>query len=95
VKIGAHQAIGLSDDPADRVPDIIEENCVGCNLCSLICPVEKCLTMVRKDAGHEHLTWKERTVHDDVPTHFNDQRGGGVGHYVPEPKEAIAYRLKD
>lgn len=92
---GAHQAIGLADDLANRKPHIIEENCVGCNLCSLVCPVENCITMVRRDDGKEHLTWKQRTVNDDVPTTFDDKRGGGVGHYIPEPREAIAYRLKD
>jgi len=91
---GAHQAIGLADDIANRKPHIIEENCVGCNLCSLVCPVENCITMVRRDDGTQHLTWKQRTVNDDVPTTFDDQRGGGVGHYIPEPREAIAYRLK-
>src|SRR4029077_12679095 len=55
---GAHQAIGLPDDPENRIPYIIEENCVGCNLCSLVCPVEGCITMDRKDSGTEQITWK-------------------------------------
>ncbi len=84
---GAHQAIGLVE--GSRVPEIIEENCVGCNLCSLVCPVEDCITMVRRDDGSEDLTWAERTAAGDIPNTFNDQRGGGVGHYVPEPKEGL------
>ncbi|MCP4440739.1 MAG: NAD-dependent dihydropyrimidine dehydrogenase subunit PreA [Aureispira sp.] len=89
---GAHQAIGLSGTEENRVPHIIEDNCVGCNLCSLVCPVEDCITMVRMDDGTEHKTWKERLIEGSAPTTFNDQRGGGVGHYVPEPKEALKKR---
>jgi len=89
---GAHQAIGLSGTEENRIPSIIEDNCVGCNLCSLVCPVEDCITMVRMDDGTEHKTWKERLAEGSAPTTFNDQRGGGVGHYVPEPKEALKKR---
>ncbi len=84
---GAHQAIGLRED--SRVPYVIEENCVGCNLCSLVCPVEDCITMERKDDGQQHLTWKERTAQGDVPTTFNDPLAGGLGHWVPDPKDAL------
>lgn len=85
---GAHQAIGLPDE--GRVPYIIEENCVGCNLCSLVCPVEECITMVRKDDITKPMeTWQDYTQNDKAPTTFNDQRGGGVGHWVPEPSSAL------
>jgi dihydropyrimidine dehydrogenase (NAD+) subunit PreA len=63
-------------------------------LCSLVCPVENCISMVRKDDGIEQLTWKERTDKGDIPVGFNDKLAGGIGHHIPEPKEAIAYRLK-
>jgi dihydropyrimidine dehydrogenase (NAD+) subunit PreA len=86
---GAHQAIGLSNDPANRIPHIIEENCVGCNLCSLVCPVEGCITMERRDDGKESLTWKERTLAGNIPTKFNDNLAGGLHHWVPKPDEAL------
>jgi len=93
---GAHQAIGLTEE--GRVPHIIEDNCVGCNLCSLVCPVEECITMERRDDGKAHVTWKDRTASDDIPTTFNDQRGGGVGHYIPSPADALKknekYKIK-
>ncbi|NND71293.1 MAG: NAD-dependent dihydropyrimidine dehydrogenase subunit PreA [Rhodothermales bacterium] len=85
---GAHQAIGLPEGNG-RVPFIIEENCVGCNLCSLVCPVESCITMVRRDDAESVTTWSDRVAAGTAPTSFNDQRGGGVGHYVPEPSKGI------
>jgi dihydropyrimidine dehydrogenase (NAD+) subunit PreA len=91
---GAHQAIGLPENQDSRIPHIIEENCVGCNLCSIVCPVENCITMVRKDENKEVINWKERTNQGNIPISFNDKLAGGVGHHIPEPKEAIAYRLK-
>src|SRR2546421_1093500 len=35
--------------PATRVPKVDEHECVGCNLCWLVCPVENCISMVRID----------------------------------------------
>ncbi len=87
---GAHQAIGLHAD--SRVPHIIEENCVGCNLCSLVCPVENCITMERRDDGSAQVTWIDRTASGDIPNSFNDPRGGGVGHYIPKPTDALRKR---
>ena len=86
---GAHQAIGLSDDIINRKPHIIEENCVGCNLCSVVCPVEDCITMERRDNGAENLTWKERTLEGNIPKTFNDDLAGGLHHWVPEPIDAL------
>ena len=86
---GAHQAIKLSGDGNNRVPEIIEENCVGCNLCSIVCPVEDCITMVRKDDGSEAVTWNERTNAGTIPTTFDDDLAGGLGHYVPDPTDAL------
>jgi len=86
---GAHQAIKLEQENGNRIPVIIEENCVGCNLCALVCPMDKCITMVRKDDGKDSTTWKERTDEGNIPTTFNDPLAGGVAHHIPEPKEAL------
>jgi dihydropyrimidine dehydrogenase (NAD+) subunit PreA len=45
----------------ERIPRVDETECVGCNLCSLVCPVEQCITMERVDAGLAAETWDERT----------------------------------
>jgi dihydropyrimidine dehydrogenase (NAD+) subunit PreA len=47
--------------PIDRIPRVDETECVGCNLCSLVCPVDQCITMVRVDSGVPAETWEERT----------------------------------
>ncbi len=36
---------------APHVPHVDEEECVGCNLCSLVCPVEECITMEKVETG--------------------------------------------
>ncbi len=38
----SHQAISMSPD---RVFEVIDEECVACNLCVDVCPVESCITM--------------------------------------------------
>jgi dihydropyrimidine dehydrogenase (NAD+) subunit PreA len=47
--------------PLARIPRVDETECVGCNLCSLVCPVDECITMVRVDSGVAAETWDERT----------------------------------
>ncbi|MFT4961357.1 MAG: dihydropyrimidine dehydrogenase (NAD+) subunit PreA, partial [Paracoccaceae bacterium] len=44
----SHQAISMSED---RVFEVIDEECVACNLCVEVCPVENCITMVEMAAG--------------------------------------------
>jgi len=44
-----------------RVPHVDEDECVGCNLCWLVCPVEDCITMERVDTGLAAESWEQRT----------------------------------
>ena len=45
-----------------RIPRVDETECVGCNLCSLVCPVEDCITMVEVPTGLAAETWEQRTA---------------------------------
>ncbi len=44
----SHQAISMSED---RVFEVKDEECVACNLCVNVCPVEGCITMERLAPG--------------------------------------------
>ncbi len=48
--------------PLERIPRVDEDECVGCNLCSLVCPVDGCITMDRIDNSLPPQTWEERTA---------------------------------
>jgi dihydropyrimidine dehydrogenase (NAD+) subunit PreA len=41
---GAYGAVEIG---SDRTPRILEDRCQGCSLCSLVCPVEGAIDMVR------------------------------------------------
>jgi dihydropyrimidine dehydrogenase (NAD+) subunit PreA len=48
--------------PLARIPRIDESECVGCNLCMLVCPVDECITMKRVDTGVAAETWAQRSA---------------------------------
>jgi dihydropyrimidine dehydrogenase (NAD+) subunit PreA len=53
----SHQAIKAERKGSDRVYTVVDQECVGCNLCMLVCPVDTCITMKRVDNGKPYLTW--------------------------------------
>jgi dihydropyrimidine dehydrogenase (NAD+) subunit PreA len=68
----SHQAIAMSPE---RVFTVIDAECVACNLCIDVCPVEDCITMERLSAGEvdprtgltvsdDHADW---TTHPNNP----------------------------
>jgi len=58
----AHQAI-MQEKDGKRHFEVIDAECVGCNLCMHVCPVDECITMHRVDAGG-HADW---TTHPNNP----------------------------
>ncbi len=47
--------------PLARIPRVDESECVGCNLCFLVCPVEGCITMEPVDTHLPSESWEQRT----------------------------------
>ena len=67
----SHQAISMSED---RVFEVIDAECVACNLCVNVCPVEACITMEEMAAGAvDPRTGLEVQAHPaDWTTHPNN-----------------------
>jgi len=42
-----------------HVPQILEDECVGCNLCAMVCPVPGCISMVEVRNGRPPMSWKQ------------------------------------
>jgi dihydropyrimidine dehydrogenase (NAD+) subunit PreA len=47
--------------PLERIPRVDDLECVGCNLCALVCPVEGCITMDQVDTHLPPESWDERS----------------------------------
>jgi len=67
----SHQAISMSDD---RKFTVIDEECVACNLCVNVCPVDNCITMEPMNVGDiDPRTGKTiEDEHADWTTHPNN-----------------------
>jgi dihydropyrimidine dehydrogenase (NAD+) subunit PreA len=53
----AHQAIAALRVDGGRRYEVIDKECVGCNLCMYVCPVEDCITMQQAGGGKPYLNW--------------------------------------
>jgi dihydropyrimidine dehydrogenase (NAD+) subunit PreA len=47
--------------PPERIPHVDEEECVGCNLCWLVCPAPGSITMEKVPLGKDSESWHQRT----------------------------------
>jgi dihydropyrimidine dehydrogenase (NAD+) subunit PreA len=55
----SHQAIAALREGGARRYEVIDAECVGCNLCAHVCPVDGCITMVPQPARAPRVTWAE------------------------------------
>ncbi|WP_457653619.1 NAD-dependent dihydropyrimidine dehydrogenase subunit PreA [Rhodocaloribacter sp.] len=56
---GGHEVIAGAGAGYVNLYEINQETCVGCNLCSLVCPVSGCITMKEVPSSIPHMTWRE------------------------------------
>ena len=61
-KLDAGATHGYSVTPLARIPRVDEAECVGCNLCALVCPVENCITMEQVENGLPFQSWEQRAA---------------------------------
>lgn len=59
----SHQAITKEKD-GKRYFDVVDSECVGCNLCMIACPVPQCITMEAVDTDRPYTNW---TTHPNNP----------------------------
>ncbi len=55
----SHQAIAASKQNGGRRYEVIDKECVGCNLCMHVCPVEGCISMVEVENGKGYMNWTQ------------------------------------
>jgi dihydropyrimidine dehydrogenase (NAD+) subunit PreA len=82
----SHQAITKEKD-GRRHFEIIEEECVGCNLCVVVCPIDDCISLVPLREGEidkrtgllvgGHRNWTE---HPNNPMAVNPRGPAGATH---------------
>lgn len=54
----SHQAIRIDEKPdGGKLFTVIDDDCVGCNLCYHVCPTPDCITMVAVDTDRPYLNW--------------------------------------
>ena len=59
----AHQAIRIGAAPGGRRTfTVVNDECVGCNLCLHVCPVENCIEMKPVANGLAPVTWPEHPL---------------------------------
>jgi dihydropyrimidine dehydrogenase (NAD+) subunit PreA len=77
----SHQAITATKD-GRRHFEVIDSECVGCNLCVNVCPVEDCITMERLTTGVDPHTGAPATGYANWTQHRNNPMAK-----TPEPAE--------
>ncbi len=73
-EIAAERLAASTGGELYRIPWVDETECVGCNLCNLVCPVEGCITMEEARRAEDEDTWNARVAsgRDKVPGSLAD-----------------------
>jgi dihydropyrimidine dehydrogenase (NAD+) subunit PreA len=59
IRSGGQIIIPGAGGDAVNVFSIKKDTCVGCNMCSLVCPVDGCISMEEVDTGQAPLSWND------------------------------------
>ncbi|MHB1558547.1 MAG: NAD-dependent dihydropyrimidine dehydrogenase subunit PreA [Isosphaeraceae bacterium] len=59
IRSGGHEAFPGAGGGVVNVFTVNEDTCVGCNMCSLVCPVEGCITMQPVETGRPPMSWND------------------------------------
>jgi dihydropyrimidine dehydrogenase (NAD+) subunit PreA len=59
VRSGGVEVLAGAGGDTINVYTVKRDSCVGCNLCSLVCPVEGCVTMRAVETGKPAMSWNE------------------------------------
>ena len=80
----SHQAITSMLDGA-RHFEVIDEECVGCNLCVNVCPVENCITMERIEGFDPRTQRPIPAEYTNWTAHPNNPMRKEAMQFAPEP----------
>jgi dihydropyrimidine dehydrogenase (NAD+) subunit PreA len=56
---GTREYVHGAGDGYVNVYEIKQDTCVGCNMCSLVCPVEGCISMKEVHTGKPPMSWRQ------------------------------------
>jgi dihydropyrimidine dehydrogenase (NAD+) subunit PreA len=59
MRSGGHVVVPGAGGDVINLFSVKEDTCVGCNMCSLVCPVDGCITMHEVDTGLPPMSWNE------------------------------------
>jgi dihydropyrimidine dehydrogenase (NAD+) subunit PreA len=59
LRSGGQAVVAGAGEDVVNIFTINQDTCVGCNMCSLVCPVNDCIRMQEVDTGKPSMTWRE------------------------------------